>query len=218
VESVESPETVALDAVHVISDIETLRVVADRTRLDLLDLLRSAPRTVKELATALDLPATKLYYHMRLLEEHRLIRVVGTRLVSGILEKSYQTSAYRFTVDHALLPGEQGNAPLAVMLSVILDEAASEIQHGVECGLIDLAAKGPGSGGMTLGRIWIHMTPAQAEQFDKQVQTTLRAIAQQAATEPGADVRLYEVLLGVYPTEHQPDAGHLIVASAEDTG
>src|SRR5690349_23081625 len=98
----EQPRTLPKDLL-VITDLETVKVVADPLRLQLLNLLREEARTVKELAKTLHLPQTKLYYHMDLLEKHGLVRVVGTRLVSGILEKRYQAAAYKFSVDHALL-------------------------------------------------------------------------------------------------------------------
>src|SRR5215472_3478772 len=85
-----------------ISDLETLKVVTDPLRLNLVNLLRGEPRTAKELAKILHLSQTKLYYHIGLLEQHGLIRVVGTRLVSGILEKQYQATAYKLSVDRRL--------------------------------------------------------------------------------------------------------------------
>ena len=48
--------------------------------------------SVKELAARLGEPQTKLYRHVRQLEEVGLIRVAATRMVSGILEQRYQAS------------------------------------------------------------------------------------------------------------------------------
>lgn len=59
--------------------------------------------TVKQIAAKLNIPPTKLYYHFKQLEEHGLIRVVDTRLVSGIVEKLYQARAYSYRVDKGLL-------------------------------------------------------------------------------------------------------------------
>ncbi len=81
-----------------ITNVETLRVVADATRLRLIDALEK-PRTVKELATAFDMPKTRLYYHINLLERHGIVHVVASSVVSGIIEKRYQVTARRFDVD-----------------------------------------------------------------------------------------------------------------------
>lgn len=50
-------------------------------RLRILGLLRREPRTLKQLVAELDLPTTRLYYHVNLLESHGLIRAVETRIV-----------------------------------------------------------------------------------------------------------------------------------------
>lgn len=79
-----------------IDDLETLKVVADPRRKQLIDLLRQDAATVKELAATLHVSPKSLYYHVNLLQKHGLIRVVDTRLVSGITEKRYRTTAYLF--------------------------------------------------------------------------------------------------------------------------
>ena len=67
----------------VVSDVATLRALADPLRLAILRLLRDGadrePRAwaVRELARALDEPQTKLYRHVRQLEEQGLIQVAG---------------------------------------------------------------------------------------------------------------------------------------------
>ena len=84
--------TSELAAELVIDDVEQLKVLSDALRLQLLDVLSDEAErgaTAKELAEALGTKQTKLYRHLALLEEHGFIRVVETRLVSGILEKRY---------------------------------------------------------------------------------------------------------------------------------
>src|SRR5947209_14743424 len=79
-----------------IDDFETLKVLADPRRKQLIDLLRQDGATVKELASSLRVSPKSLYYHVNLLLKHGLIRVVDTRLVSGITEKRYRATAYLF--------------------------------------------------------------------------------------------------------------------------
>ena len=62
------------DDKFVINSLETLKVMADPNRLKILEEMIEGPRTVKQLASALETTATKLYYHINLLEEHGLIR------------------------------------------------------------------------------------------------------------------------------------------------
>jgi DNA-binding transcriptional ArsR family regulator len=99
-------------AVRAVDDIEMLKAMADPTRLAILAALMKSGQnlpvmSVKELAAELGEPQTKLYRHVKQLEAAGLIRVAGTRLVSGILEQRYQacqrdlTLARGFLYEHA---------------------------------------------------------------------------------------------------------------------
>ena len=92
-----------IPATHVITDLETLKVISDPFRIDLIRMIHEANMegrfsTVKEISETLDLPPTKLYYHINLLEKHGLIVVGDTKVVSGIIEKQYQIVADDITI------------------------------------------------------------------------------------------------------------------------
>src|SRR5918994_5939623 len=93
----------------VLTDVEQLKVIGEPLRLQLIEVMAEDPTrgwTAKELAEHLSTRQTKLYHHLGLLEEHGFIRVGETRVVSGILEKRYQATAHRYSVDRALLTGD----------------------------------------------------------------------------------------------------------------
>jgi DNA-binding transcriptional ArsR family regulator len=83
-------------ATRAIDDVETLRAMADPTRLAILYTLMEPKdgelpvMSAKDLAVRLGEPQTKLYRHIRQLETAGLIRVAATRMVSGIQEQRYQ--------------------------------------------------------------------------------------------------------------------------------
>jgi DNA-binding transcriptional ArsR family regulator len=83
-------------ATRAIEDVESLRAMADPTRLAILTTLMEPAHgdlpvmSAKELAARLGESQTKLYRHIRQLEAAGLIRVAATRMVSGILEQRYQ--------------------------------------------------------------------------------------------------------------------------------
>ena len=213
------------DEVRVLDDPEVLRLIADPLRLRLLELLRQAPRTVTELAEAMGVARTRLYYHVRLLEGAGLVTVAETHLVAGITEKRYRVTAYRLSVDRALLgQPSDGQAPLDVLLSVILDEVAGEIRRAVASGLLDLGdggGTGIAPGRMLLGRNWYRLSDAELARFagaydgfwrafvDRQVELPggeqggeqpLRYFSEDVATDPPGEPRqLYEWLVGFYP-------------------
>ena len=197
------------DDLRIIDSVETLKVVADPLRLRLLALVRRGPATAKQLAQSLGTPLKGLYYHLGLLEEHRLIRVVATRVVSGIIEKQYEATAYRITVDHALFAPEapEAQAGLEVFLSFVLDHAHAEIQKSIAAGLIDASAATPEAGGLALGRLWMHLTLSQRAELDQRVKALHLEYAAQQASPDAPDARYYEFLIGSYPTIAPPAHG-----------
>lgn len=83
--------------VRQVTEVEALKALADPIRLRILRAMMTADLpvlSVKELAALLGEPQTKLYRHVKLLESVGLIRVVATRLVSGIMEQRYQASQH----------------------------------------------------------------------------------------------------------------------------
>src|SRR3954452_11214244 len=57
---------------RLISDVETLKAISDPLRLKILEVMDAQfgePWSVKELASALDVPQTRLYHHVELLLE-----------------------------------------------------------------------------------------------------------------------------------------------------
>ena len=194
------------DDIHVIRTVETLKVVADPLRLRLLAALRRAPATAKELAKQLDTPLKGIYYHLGLLEEHELLRVRSTRVVSGIIEKQYEPTAYRITVDRALFAPSAPEAAtgMEVFVSIVLDHAHAEIQRSMATGLIDPGAATPEAGGLSLGRVWLRLTPAQREELELRIKAAYLSFADHQAAPDDPEGRYYEFLLGHYPVIAPP--------------
>lgn len=194
------------EGVRVIRDLETLKLVSDPLRLRLLEIAREEPVTAKEMASRVGVSQTRLYYHIKLLEEHGLLEIASTRLVSGIVEKRYRTTAYRLSVDKTLIgPSAQGSDALDTYLSVVLDEVRSEINRSVDAGLIDLEQTGADEIAprrLVLGRNWARLTPAQVEEFSRRQRELWQFLRDAGASAGDADpaTQLYEVLFAFYPT------------------
>ena len=206
----ERPEMVRPEDLCMISDLETLKVATDPLRLNIVNLLRGEPHTAKELAKALHLSQTKLYYHIGLLEQHGLIRVVGTRLVSGILEKQYQATAYKISVDRRLFSpaptSPAGYEGLEVFLSAVLDYTHSDMMRSVRSGLAELSDEAPPERKLYVGRLWFWLTPAEARAFMERRKALDEEFQRLHGDEPAEGTQLYEYLLGFYPThERAPD-------------
>jgi DNA-binding transcriptional ArsR family regulator len=106
-----------------VGDVETLKALADPTRMAILSALARSPdlpvMSVKELAAELGEPQTKLYRHVRQLEEAGLIRVAATRMVSGILEQRYQACLRDLRFSPGMLRDHLDEAEVA--LQTLLD-------------------------------------------------------------------------------------------------
>jgi DNA-binding transcriptional ArsR family regulator len=190
------------DDLQIISTVETLKIVADPLRLRILAALRRSPATAKELARGLNTALKGLYYHLGLLEEHGLIRVRSTRVVSGIIEKQYEAAAYRISVDRALFnPEPDAASGIEVFLSFVLDHARAEILKSIGAGLLAPHPPSPeeGDGGLNLGRLWMRLTRAQRAELGRRMKALEMEYAAQQAAPDDPDAQLYEFLIGIYP-------------------
>jgi len=190
---------------------ETLKVAADPLRRRIWELVREEPRTTKEVAAALQVSQTRLYYHIKLLEERGLIAVAETRLVSGIVEKRYRTTAYRLTIDKALIGStSEGSDALDAYISVVLDQVRTEINRSVDAGLIDVDRTREDElmpRRLVLGRKWLRLTPEQLEDFSRrysELMDTFEVASGEADVDEVARLdgnsQYYEWLIGFYPT------------------
>jgi DNA-binding transcriptional ArsR family regulator len=108
-------------AVRLVEDVETLKAMADPTRMAILSALiqpGDPVMSVKELAAELGEPQTKLYRHVRQLQAAGLIRVAATRMVSGILEQQYQTCQHSLKLGAALVRDHPADADAAIQMVV----------------------------------------------------------------------------------------------------
>ena len=117
---------------HLVNDAKSLKAVADPLRIRMGLLLVDAPRTVKEMAAILKVPPTRLYYHVRLLEQEGLIRVAKRRMVSGIEERTYETVGDGWTVSPDIDSAEYRTliGPLLSAVSAEIECALDENPHG----------------------------------------------------------------------------------------
>src|SRR5581483_11875053 len=149
--------------VFTIQDVPTLKAVAEPQRMRVLMLLDDGDLTVKEIAARLAVPPTRLYYHVRILENHGLLRVASTRMVSGIEEKRYAATAKSWTISDELL----GSPAVSDVLKAMFDLARVEL-------MLALAAGGPPPGDPA-GTVPIlmstkgYMNPDEIESFTKEM-------------------------------------------------
>ncbi|MCU0479647.1 MAG: helix-turn-helix domain-containing protein [Anaerolineae bacterium] len=150
----------------VIHDLETLKVLADPLRLNIIEYL-IAPSTVKEVAEKIDKPPTKLYYHFNLLEKHNLIKMVFTRIVSGIVEKHYIASAHIYRIAPSLLaPGSADfEEYLEITLSGLYGDTFNDIRESLRAGVIDVGENPVHHRKLRMFQGKVYMTDEEAIEF-----------------------------------------------------
>jgi DNA-binding transcriptional ArsR family regulator len=194
------------DDIFTITDLETLKAVSTPFRQNLMRLMAERPRTVKEMARELDMPPSRLYYHINQLEKRGIIRVAKTQIVSGIIEKHYQLAAKGFRVDRALLiPGSgQADAAIDALLTSTFDVAEKEIRQGLLSGAIDMRKRTPEPGAIFISHSLNALSPERYRSFLQRLTELFQEFEEADAAPEGADAYLTGILIAIYPTASPP--------------
>ena len=95
---------------------EVVKALLDPRRQRLLKHFVT-PRSVKEVAERVGAPPSQLYYHVRLLERHGILRAVAQRRAGSNVEHVYELAARRFEVAAGM--GDLVRAPSAVTARLV---------------------------------------------------------------------------------------------------
>lgn len=87
-----------LDDVHIVTSTQELKAMFDPFRGTLLELLLERAASVQELASAVKRPKSTVAYHVDLLAEAGMLKVVRTRTIRGRVERFYGRTARLFYV------------------------------------------------------------------------------------------------------------------------
>lgn len=194
--------------VLVISDLAVLRVLADGLRLQVLEAFghtRGVPRSVKEVATEIGQSATKLYYHVNLLEEHGLLLVAASRLVSGILEKKYVPAAKQFSVDKTLLRTADGDGTesldvLGRTVETILLSTAEDFKRAVTAGTTGLGDDEAPPRRSVLSKSNVRLRPEAAAKVIELLESLTKT-----EDDEGEDAEVYSLTLAFFRRGHTKD-------------
>ncbi|MER7333847.1 MULTISPECIES: helix-turn-helix domain-containing protein [unclassified Micromonospora] len=170
-----------LEEMLVVTAPEQLRALADPLRDTLLELLLERAATVTEMAQAVDRPKSSVAYHVKLLVDVGLLRVVRTRRVRAIEERYYGRVARTFYVG-VLSRSEDKQVVAAIngLAQATAESAAAHAADELRCTLVH-------------ARIPVE----EVRNFWAQVQELARRFAQI----PRAGDQVYGFVAGLYPTD-----------------
>lgn len=182
-----------------IRGLDTLKVMADSRRMQIVDLLRRAAATVKELAAAMQVSPKSLYYHVNLLEKHGLIRVVDTRIVSGILEKRYRATAYLFNFEE--IADAEASTPTGRRFEAVSSLFAitrDEIRVALEAGIIDPVDEAPATAYLNVNWRLLNLSPAALHDLGRRVSAVFDEY--DTGEMPSEEEQPYRLLFALFPT------------------
>ncbi|MFF2630979.1 ArsR/SmtB family transcription factor [Kitasatospora griseola] len=190
-----------------VTDVATLKALADPLRLAVLSALMKRdpqPLSVKEIATELDEAPTKLYRHIKQLEQTGLVYVAETRLVSGIVESRYRSAQQSLRLSpQVLAEGEQPPAALDTMLAT-MDLVRADFRRNFLAGRIDLT---PASQGNPRPNKFAHtsvrLTPERLRRLRSRLDEVLdEMFAEDDSAEADAvEVTLFALMYAVLPAD-----------------
>ncbi|NUR62840.1 MAG: helix-turn-helix transcriptional regulator [Catenulispora sp.] len=190
------------EVVRTITDVETIKALADSTRLSLLRALNRdrVPKTAKELAEDLDEPQTKLYRHLKVLLEADLIEVAETRVVSGIVETKYRAAQSSLTIDPTAHPEETREVMGRIIGDNLLDYRKRFLRH-IETNPIPADPEKAKQDGMLMF-LSSTVRPEAAEHFQQRMQDLVKEFDELPRDPDG--VRLEGLVSWFRPTPKDP--------------
>jgi DNA-binding transcriptional ArsR family regulator len=171
-----------LDATVTADASQHLKALAEPVRRQILDLVLERAATVTELAAALDRPKSSVAYHVDVLVDAGLLKVVRTRRVRAIDERLYGRVGRTIIIGSPSMNEEtMGNETGPNFLAEAIGEAAT------------------GVGSHTMSTLRHARIPAEraAEFFDRVVQ-----LAEEFTALPRSGDVVFGFVAAVYPTEH----------------
>lgn len=97
-----------MDSIYEITSYHQAKVISNKLRMRIISLFDDGcMRTSKQLSVELDMPASKVHYHVRELTKAGLLKLVETREKGGVIEKYYLPIAkgFRIALKDVPVPG-----------------------------------------------------------------------------------------------------------------
>lgn len=185
-----------------INDLETMKLLTHPARLAIIEAL-SEPRSVKEIAEVLEVPRTRLYHHIKLLEERGILRVASTRKKGALEEKLFDTTAHSFSPGAELLESDDRPERVEAIVAAVLDSTREDLRRSLLKQFAeDQEDDEPEQTSLT--RSIARLKPAEAESFINDLNTLIGKYGQMHPdSEASEETKLYALTLVFYPSSRQ---------------
>jgi predicted transcriptional regulator len=193
------PDDQGMQKEMVVTDLEAVRALTDPLKMQILEAVGPEPKTVKQIATSLKVVPNNLYYHINQLENLKLIRVVSTRVVSGIIEKQYSAAAMSYTFSRSLISlhntdKEEVREVMHNRILSLMDMTLAEVKDSIQAGLLEP----PLIASMMLHRH--KFTQAQIELMAEKLQALINSPEFEEVKDADKDLpHLYRMVVNMFP-------------------
>lgn len=185
--------------IFVIQDRDTLKMIADPLRWQIMELLVLDQLTIKELGEKLGLSPSKLYYHVNQLEEHGLVKVAETRIVSGIIEKRFQAVSSKLDINPELLSFSElsGRENINTILISTIDATRDDLLRSLQARAFEIDHGAPQQPRHVLiNRVLSRIPEDRAIEFKDRLAALLEEFG--AADQEG-DLQPFALTIAYYP-------------------
>jgi len=182
----------SIPGARVVKEAETLKALADPTRIQILMLLGDGPKTVKDVAAMVGLLPTRLYYHFKILERADLIKVTRRRMVSGIEERTYAATATSWTPAPEVTTSLVSSGVIDALLEVV--RAELELALRVQA---DVPLGEPGSPVPVFSLTRLTLSDDDAAEVQRRLEAIMHEFGDSGGKKPKGK-RYYNVLLAGY--------------------
>jgi DNA-binding transcriptional ArsR family regulator len=181
--------------VFVIDDLDTLKAISDPTRVAIIELL-AEPRSVTQLAETLDVPRTRLYHHIELLQSKGVIQQVEERRVGALTERIYDLTAKTYRPSARLLRRGDQDSRVDALMTLVFDTTKSDLKRAIVSGEAKL-----GEGGIGVGRTIANLSPARAAEFLRELEALVARFDE--AHGKSEDARPFAFVWAMYPSSRR---------------
>ncbi len=168
-ENIKSPDDTP--SVRELRTVQELRAASHPLRASVLRLMKEKERSVKELCDILGETTTRLYYHVRQLENAGLVHLVRTEKRGRSILKYYRASAMVYTIPFDMLQ-EHPESPEAMagvnMEAMLVELGAADVRHALSSGVRSITVDE-----YSVARFLVRTTPERVREFTRKLEELL---------------------------------------------
>ena len=210
------------EPILLLENLEALKTLADPLRNQIMEVLTPEPLTVNQIATRLGEAASKLYYHINMLEKNGFIRVVDTTTHGNLIEKHYWITAYQFDLKEDLLnfnvDTPEGTEQIIKMLVANLDLTRDDVRRSMYARhqqIADGAEKNPR--GVFDTRVVFNLPDDKAAEFHQRLRELLEEFkAEEEQIPPGQETLPWALSTIFYPSFYYKETQKQLEGNQDD--